>query len=85
MELEIKPCRTKETYSVKLKKKCDIDMSKLKENFKIKVETPVASVIEIEGEEIIVHKYGEIRFKTLKDKEKIKKISEKIFTLCSTS
>jgi len=46
-----------------------MDLSKLKK-FKIKVDTPIATVIEIEREEIIVHKYGEILFKTLKDKEK---------------
>ena len=79
MDLEIKPCKTRATFSVKLKKNVKLDLSKLKDRFKIKAETPIASVIETEGEEIIVHKYGEIRFKTLKDESKIKKIAEKIY------
>ncbi len=79
MEFEIKPCKTRATYSVKPKKNIKLDLSKLKENFKIKAETPIATVIESEGEEIIVHRYGEIKFKTCKDEGKIKKIAEKIY------
>jgi len=79
MEFEIKPCKTKATYSVKPKKNVKLDLSKLKNKFKIKIETPIASVIEFEGEEIIVHRHGEIRFKTLRDEEKIKRISDMVY------
>jgi hypothetical protein len=79
MELEIKPCKTRATYSVKPKKSVKLDLSKLKSSFNIKAETPIASVIDVDGEEIIIQKYGEIRFKTLKDEAKIKKIAEKIY------
>ena len=79
MDFEIKPCKTRATYSVKPKKNIKLDLSKLKDKFKIKAETPIAAVIEVEGEEVIVHRYGEIRFKTLKDENKIKRISEMIY------
>jgi len=79
MDFEIKPCRTRATYSAKPRKNVRLDLSKLKDSFKIKIETPVASVIDADGEEIIVHKYGEIKFKTCKDKDKIKKIAEEIY------
>jgi len=78
MEFEIKPCKTRAAYSVKPKKNIKLDLAKLKE-FKIKAETPIASVIDIDGEEIIVHRYGEIKFKTLRDEAKIRKIAEKIY------
>ena len=84
MEFTIEPCKTKAAYSAKPKKKCSLDFSKLKD-FNIVLETPIATVVKIEGEEIIVHKYGELKFKTLKDKEKIKKIAEKIFLTCTSS
>ena len=79
MEFEIKPCKTKATFSVKPKGKMDIDLPKLKNRFKVKIETPIASVIEFEGEEIIVHRHGEIRFKTLKDENRIRHIAEIIY------
>ncbi len=79
MDLEIKPCKTRATFSVKPKKNIKLDLSRLKDKFKIRAETPIAAVIEIEGEEIIVHRYGEIRFKTLRDENKIRKISELIY------
>jgi len=79
MELEIKPCKTKATFSVKPKRQITIDLPKLKNKFKIKIETPIASVIEFEGEEVIVHRHGELKFKTLKDEDKIRKIAEMIY------
>lgn len=79
MDLEIKPCKTRATFSVKPKTNIKLDLSKLKSFFKIKAETPIASVIDVDGEEIIIQKYGELRFKTLKDETKIKKIAEKIY------
>ena len=84
MEFTVEPCKTKAAYSVKPKRKCSIDLSKLKD-FKIIAETPVAAVVEIEDEQVIVHKYGELKFKTLKDEEKIKKIAELIFSSCKIS
>lgn len=82
MEFTIAPCKTKATFSVKPKSRCTMDFSKLKN---VKISTPVAAVAEIDGEEIIIHKYGEIKFKKCKDKDKIKKIAEQVFSSCTSS
>ena len=79
MEFEIKPCKTRAAYSVKPKKNIKLNLSKLKGNFRIKAETSIATVIEVDGEEIIVHKYGELKFKKLRDENKIKKIAGEIY------
>jgi len=79
MEFEIKPCKTRAAYSVKPKKNIKLNLSKLKGNFRIKAETPIATVIEVDGEEIIVHRHGELKFKKLRDENKIKKIAEEIY------
>jgi len=79
MEFEITPCKTREKYKVKPKKNISIDFNKLKENFKVKIYTPVACIIETDEGDVVVHKYGELKFKKLQDKEKIMKIAEKIY------
>jgi esterase/lipase len=75
---EIKPCKDKGGISVKPKKSIKLDLSKIKNNFEVVVDTPILIVIKKE-DEIIVHNYGELIFKHLKDKEKIKKIAEEIY------
>jgi len=85
MEFEITPCKTREKFKVRPKKNVRIDMDRLKAKFKVKIYTPVACIINVDSEEIVVHRYGELRFKTLQDKEKIKKISAKIFSSCTSS
>ena len=77
-KFDIKLCKTRGAYSVKLNKKIDIDFKKLK-GYKIIIETPILVVLKVDNEEIIVHKYGEIIFKKLKDEKKIIKIANEIF------
>nr|MBI4156568.1 HesA/MoeB/ThiF family protein [Candidatus Woesearchaeota archaeon] len=76
-KFDIKLCKTKGAYSVKLNKKIDIDFKKLK-GYKIIIETPILLVLKVGNEEIVVHKYGEIIFKKLKDEKKIIKIANEI-------
>lgn len=75
----IKKCKTKATYSVKFNRK--IDLKKIKRNYKIVLKTPILLVAEIDGEEVIVHAYGEILFKRCRDYAKVEKIAEEIYDL----
>ena len=77
-KFDIKLCKTKGAYSVKFNKKIDIDFKKLK-GYKTIIETPILIVLNVDNEEVIVHKYGEIIFKKLKDEKKIIKIANEIF------
>ena len=64
--------------SVKPDKKIKLDLEKIKKRFKVLIDTPILLVIDEQGE-IIVHSYGELLFKTLRDEEKIRKIAEEIY------
>jgi len=77
---EISPCKTKAAFKVVPKGKLKLDMGALKEEFDVLLDAGIVLVLKIENEELTVHSYGEILFKTLKDEEKIRKISEKIYS-----
>lgn len=72
-------CKSKAGYSAKLDRNRNMDFNKLKKNFNVVMDAGIVLVLKIDNEEIIVHKYGELIFKTLKDKKKIEKIAEKIY------
>jgi hypothetical protein len=58
-----------------------LDFKKIKEIYpEILLETPIIMVLKADGEEIVIHDYGEILFKTCTDKEKMKKIADKIYS-----
>ena len=79
MEFEIKPCKTKATFSVKPRKNVSLDMERLSGMFTPKKITPIAGVFEYNGEEFVVQRYGTITFKTSKDEKLIKKIAEMVY------
>lgn len=82
MDFTIKKCKSKATYSTKPKKNIKLDLSRIKQRLgKVIIDTPITLVMDVEGEEIIVQKYGEIMFKKCEDKEKIRKISERIYKI----
>ncbi len=76
---DIKLCKTKAAWTVNPKKNIKIDLNKLKSKYKTLIDTPILVVINADGEEIIVHNYGEIMFKTLKDEKKIESLARKIY------
>lgn len=80
MDFHIKLCKTKAAISVKPNKRIDLNLNKIKKEFKIKLETPILLVLDEKGD-VIVHKYGEIIFKKLKDEDNIMKIAEKIYSI----
>jgi hypothetical protein len=75
---KIKLCKTKAAYSIKPDKRLKLDLDKIKNKFKVIVDTPLLLVIDKDGE-IIIHKHGELVFKQLKDEAKIKKIAQYIY------
>ena len=75
---KIEKCKDKGGLSVKPSVKVLLDLKKIKTKFKTLIETPIVLVIEKEGE-IVVHEYGELIFKNLKDEEKIRRIAEEIY------
>ena len=58
-----------------------IDLKKITNKFDTIEDAGIIAVIKIENEEIIIHNYGEILFKTLTDIEKIKILAKKIYDL----
>ena len=77
---KINLCKTKSAFSVKPDKRINLDLSKIKNKFKVIVDTPILIIIDNEGE-IIVHKHGELVFKQIKDEDKIKKIAQEIYEI----
>ncbi len=79
MEFTLEKCKTKATYSAKLKKQQQLHLQKIKSHFELILETPILLVVKVEGIEVIVHGYGELLFKKSQDQELMRKIAEKIY------
>jgi molybdopterin-synthase adenylyltransferase len=75
----VSECRTKSAYTAKPNKKMHLNMKKITAKFETIEDAGIIAVIKIEGEEIIVHDYGELLFKTLTDIGKIKTIVKEIY------
>lgn len=72
-------CKTKATYSAKLRQKGKLDLKKVKEKFEIIMETPILLVIKVEGVDVIVHEHGELLFKNCEDIELMERIAKEIY------
>lgn len=77
----IEKCKRKAAYKAKPIKRIKLDIEKVKkvQNAKIISDAKIAVVLDFDGEQVIVQEYGTVTFKTLKNKEKIKEIAEKIY------
>jgi len=78
MKFKIEKCKNKDGISVKPLTKVNLNFKKLKQRFEVKVDTPIILIINKEGE-IIIHNYGDLLFKELKNKDKIKVIADEIY------
>ncbi|NQV09196.1 HesA/MoeB/ThiF family protein [Candidatus Woesearchaeota archaeon] len=76
----VKHCKTKAAFSAKPKTRMNLDLNKIKNKFKTKLESSILLILDVEGG-IIVHKYGELIFKKLNNEKKVKEISEKIYSI----
>jgi hypothetical protein len=74
----IAPCKTRATFSAKPKERIRLNLDRIKKEFTVEIETPVALYLEDYGG-IVVHNYGEIFFKTLTDEKLIRQLAEKIY------
>lgn len=73
-------CKTRAGYSAKLKKKQKLELTEIKKQFEVILETPILLVVREEGLEIIVHGYGELLFKKGDDVSLMEKIAKKIYS-----
>lgn len=78
--IKIKFCKSKGAISVKSPAVKKLNLQAIRQKFskEITLDTPIIIVLDYEGQ-IIVHSYGELMFKDLRDESKIAKIAEKIF------
>jgi len=74
----VEECKEKGGLSAKPKNPIHLDLKKISAQYKTLLETPILIVIEEQGE-IVVHNYGELLFKDLKDENKIRTIAQKIY------
>ena len=81
VDFTVEKCKTKATYSAKLKKQQQLSLDTIKKKVKIVLETPILLVIEEEGVQLVVHKYGELLFQNCQDVPLMERIAEKIFQL----
>ena len=77
---EIKECKTKAGYTIKPVKKTTLDFAKIRKQFHVIFDSPIALVIQEEDIEIVIHKYGELLVKKSKDLKKMEKIARKIYS-----
>lgn len=78
-EFTVEKCKTKATYSAKLKKQQQLNLKEIAKAVEVVLETPVLLVIRENDVEAVVHRYGEILFKNCTDTPLMEKIAEKIF------
>ncbi len=76
---EIKECKTKGGYTVKPLKNMHLDFTKIKKNFTVIFDSPIAIVIKEEEIEVVIHKYGELLVKKCKDTKKMEALARRIY------
>ena len=84
-DFTLKLCKTKAAYSVKPFRNVRLNLNQIKNVYEPIIETPLLLIIKVRGYEIIVHNYGELIFKDLKNELMIKQISKEIYTIGDSS
>ncbi|MBW2964372.1 HesA/MoeB/ThiF family protein [Candidatus Woesearchaeota archaeon] len=77
-DLTVKECKTKKGWTVRPKRNVKLNLGEIKKRFRVVMDANVLLVLDHEGE-IVVHGYGELLFKDLKDEKRIREIAEDIF------
>ena len=80
-DFTLKLCKTKAAYSVKPFRNVRLNLNQIKSAYEPIIETPLLLIIKIRGYEVIVHNYGELIFKDLKNELIIKQISKEIYSI----
>jgi len=76
-KFKLELCRSKTTLSVKTHKNLNLD--KIKDEFGELRDAGNTILIEVDNQQIIINKQGEIIFKTLRDENKVMEIANKIY------
>ncbi len=74
----VKECTTKKGWTVKPKSNIKLNLNAIKKKFEVVLDASILLVLDYEGE-IIVHGYGELLFKQLKDEKRIRQIADEIY------
>ena len=82
---EIKLCRRKGALEALPKGRQELDLERLKEQFEVLLDAGIVVVLRVNGFEVVVHSYGKIMFKDMKDEEKARKIAEEIYEISSAA
>ncbi len=72
-------CKTKTALSAKPVKRLKLDTDSLKKKFEVLGDAGMVLALRVEGEEVVVHDYGEIFFKEEKNPDKAFLIAKKIY------
>ena len=72
-------CKSKAALEVKPLHQINLNLDSIKKQFAVVSDAGTILVIKVEKEEVVVHKQGVLMFKTLKDKEKARELTEKIY------
>ncbi|MFH1211977.1 MAG: hypothetical protein V1659_03550 [Candidatus Woesearchaeota archaeon] len=84
IEFDIRPCITGVALSAVPKKSIYLDFKLIKQSFEVVIDAKLLLIIKINDEEIIAHSNGELKFKTLKDEQKIKKTASLIYATAAS-
>lgn len=78
-QFKVELCKTHAAMKTTLSKNGKLNLENIKKKFDTVLDTPILLVVKADGEEIIVHSYGELMFKTLKDEKRIEILAKKIY------
>lgn len=76
-------CKTKAALEVKPLRLLSLNLENIKKSYSLLSDAGSIIVVKTEGGDVVVHKQGVLVFKTLKDKEKAKGLTEKIYEVGS--
>lgn len=74
-----KICNDSKSYKIVPTKRKNLDLNKLQKHYKTIKSTPIAIIIEIDNTQIIIQRYGDLRFKNCLNKEFVEKTSKEIY------
>ena len=79
IDFSLGKCKTKATFSAKLKHPQKLNLEKIKKKFKVVLDTPILLVINVDKVELIVHGYGELLFKNCENMDLMNKIALEVY------
>lgn len=82
IEFSVSKCETRAAFSANTNENISLDLENIEEKFSSEVSTPIVVVIKDESiGEVIVHEHGELIFKDLEEKSKIREEANRIYEM----